>query len=63
MPTDNHSQPVYVRLPEKLLQELDELIQGRPGSRSDHIRAAVQEYVDRLRKGNGEHQPAPAPNK
>ena len=42
-------QPVYVRIPEELVSELQELIAGRPGNRSDHIRQAVREYVERLR--------------
>lgn len=51
-------QPVYVRIPEDLLDVLDHLIQDIPGNRSDHIRQAVREYVDRLRTAPWPQPPA-----
>jgi metal-responsive CopG/Arc/MetJ family transcriptional regulator len=46
---------VVVRLDEDLVKRLDDVVTAsRLGTRSDHIRKAITEYVER-------HEPAPVP--
>lgn len=46
---------VVVRLDEELLNRLEVVVAvSRLGTRSDHIRKAIEEYVER-------HEPAPLP--